>query len=144
VTVVLSDLDGVLVDSHASIVRAWRRWGRAHGVEREAIDAVRHGSPTNKIVGALAPQLDVAAEARALARARAEDTADVVALPGAADMLRTFGPDAVGVVTSCTAELAEDLAAAHERVANVAQWLSSAAARRARRPAAASGSRRAR
>jgi len=217
-TVVLSDLDGVLVDSHASIMRAWRRWGRAHGVEREAIDAVRHGSPTSEIVAALTPELDVSAEARALDLGQAEDAGDVVALPGAADVLRTFGPDAVAVVTSCTAELAEarlraaglepppvlvtsdrlrrgkpdpegyllaarelgadpaacvvledspagvragrdagmrvvgvltthaaeDLAAAHERVATVAEWLSTVAARPARRPAAAGGSRRAR
>jgi mannitol-1-/sugar-/sorbitol-6-phosphatase len=105
-TVVLSDLDGVLVDSHASIMRAWRRWGRAHGVEFEAIDAVRHGSPTGEIVAALAPDLDVAAEARALDLGQAEDSGDVVALPGAADLLRALGPDAVAVVTSCTAELA--------------------------------------
>jgi sugar-phosphatase len=218
VTAVLSDLDGVLVDSHASIMRAWRRWGRAHGVEREAIAAVRHGSPTSEIVAALTPGLDVAAEARALDLGQAADADDVVALPGAAGVLAAFGPGAVAVVTSCTAELAEarlraaglepppvlvtadrlrrgkpdpegyllaarelgadapdcvvledspagvragrdagmrvvgvltthtasDLAAAHERVPSVAEWLSSAAARRARRSAAASGSRRAR
>jgi sugar-phosphatase len=106
VTVVLSDLDGVLVDSHASIMRAWRRWGRAHGVERAAVDAVRHGSPSGEIVASLTPHLDVAAEARALDLGQAEDAGDVVALPGAADVLRAFGPDAVAVVTSCTAELA--------------------------------------
>jgi mannitol-1-/sugar-/sorbitol-6-phosphatase len=106
-TVVLSDLDGVLVDSQASIMRAWRRWGREHGVEREAIDAVRLGRPTSEIVAALTPQLDVAAEARALDLGQAEDSADVVALPGAAEVLRVFAPDAVAVVTSCIAELAE-------------------------------------
>jgi mannitol-1-/sugar-/sorbitol-6-phosphatase len=217
-TVVLSDLDGVLVDSHASIMRAWRRWGRAHGVEREAVDAVRHGSPTGEIVATLTPGLDAAAEARALDLGQAEDAGDVVALPGAADVLRAFAPEAIAVVTSCTAGLArarlhaagleppavlvtadllrrgkpdpegylraarelgaepadcvvledspagvragrdagmhvvgiltthaaEDLAAAHERVASVADWLSSAAGRRARRPAAAAGSRPAR
>ena len=106
-TVVLSDLDGVLVDSQASIMRAWRRWGRAHGVEREAVAAVRHGSPTHEIVASLTQHLDVAAEARALDLGQAQDAHDVVALPGAADLLRAFAPDAVAVVTSCTAELAE-------------------------------------
>jgi sugar-phosphatase len=106
-TVVLSDLDGVLVDSHASIMRAWRRWGRAHGIEREAIDAVRHGRPTHEIVASLTPHLDVAAEARALDLAQAAVCADVAPMPGAADVLRAFGPDAVAVVTSCTAALAE-------------------------------------
>jgi mannitol-1-/sugar-/sorbitol-6-phosphatase len=106
VTVVLSDLDGVLVDSRASILRAWRRWGARHGVEREAIDMVRHGHPSHAIVAALAPGLDAQAEGRALDLGQAEDSVDVVALPGAADLLRTYGPGRVAVVTSCTAELA--------------------------------------
>jgi sugar-phosphatase len=88
-------------------MRAWRRWGRAHGVEREAIAAVRHGSPTHEIVAALTPYLDVAAEASALDLGQAEDAGDVIALSGAADVLHAFGPDSIAVVTSCTAELAE-------------------------------------
>ncbi len=32
VRTILSDLDGVLVDSHESIMRAWRWWGALHGV----------------------------------------------------------------------------------------------------------------
>ena len=105
-TVVLSDLDGVLVDSQASIMRAWRRWGARHGVEREAIEMVRHGHPSDAIVAALTPGLDAAAEARALDLGQAGDADDVVALPGAADLLGAFGPGRVAVVTSCTAELA--------------------------------------
>jgi sugar-phosphatase len=107
VTVVLSDLDGVLVDSQASIMRAWRRWGARHGVEREAIDLVRHGHPSSAIVATLAPRLDAEAEGRVLDLDQAGDCGDVVALPGAADLLRAFGPRRVAVVTSCTAELAE-------------------------------------
>jgi sugar-phosphatase len=107
VTVVLSDLDGVLVDSQASIMRAWRSWGRRHGLEAAAVEAVEHGRPSGEIVAALAPGLDAAEESRALDALQAEDTADVVALPGAADLLRTFGPDGVAVVTSCTGPLAQ-------------------------------------
>jgi sugar-phosphatase len=107
VTVVLSDLDGVLVDSQASIMRAWRAWGRRHGLEQAAVEAVEHGRPSGAIVAALAPALDAAAESRALDALQAADTGDVVALPGAADLLSAFGPDRVAVVTSCTAALAE-------------------------------------
>jgi len=107
VTVVLSDLDGVLVDSQASIMRAWRGWGRRHGLEAAAVEAVAHGRPSGEIVAALAPRLDAAEESRALDALQAADTVDVVALPGAADLLRAFGPDRVAVVTSCTAALAE-------------------------------------
>jgi sugar-phosphatase len=105
-TVVLSDLDGVLVESQASIMRAWRWWGERHGVAREAIDAVQHGRPSGEIVAALTPRLDAGAESRALDRRQAEDVDDVVALPGAADLLRAFAPDRIAVVTSCTAPLA--------------------------------------
>jgi mannitol-1-/sugar-/sorbitol-6-phosphatase len=106
-TVVLSDLDGVLVDSHASIMRAWRSWGARHGLERSAVDAVEHGRPSGDVIAGLAPALDAAEESRALDALQAEDTHDVVALAGAAELLRAFGPDRVAVVTSCTAALAE-------------------------------------
>ena len=105
-TVVLSDLDGVLVDSQASIMRAWRWWGERHGVGREAIDAVQHGRPSGEIIAALTPHLDAAAESLALDRRQAEDVGDVVAHPGAADLLRAYGPDRVAIVTSCTDPLA--------------------------------------
>jgi mannitol-1-/sugar-/sorbitol-6-phosphatase len=107
VTVVLSDLDGVLVDSQASIMRAWRRWGRRHGLEAAAVEAVEHGRPSGEIVAALAPALDAGDESRALDALQADDTGDVVALPGAAELLRAFGPDRLAVVTSCTTALAE-------------------------------------
>jgi mannitol-1-/sugar-/sorbitol-6-phosphatase len=106
VTIVLSDLDGVLVDSHASIMRAWRWWGRRHGLEEAAIAAVEHGRPSGEIIAALAPALDAVAESRAIELRQAQDTDGVVALPGARDVLRAFGPDRVAVVTSCTVPLA--------------------------------------
>ena len=105
-TFVLSDLDGVLVDSHASIMRAWRWWAARHGIERQAIDGVEQGRPSNEIVAALAPSLDPAAEELALNDRQAGDVGDVVALPGAADVLRAFAPGRVAVVTSCTVPLA--------------------------------------
>jgi sugar-phosphatase len=105
-TVVLSDLDGVLVDSQASIMRAWRWWGERHGVVREAIDAVHHGRPSAEIVAALAPGVDPAAESRALDLRQAADVDGVVALPGAAEVLDAFAPDRIAIVTSCTEPLA--------------------------------------
>jgi mannitol-1-/sugar-/sorbitol-6-phosphatase len=105
-TVVLSDLDGVLVDSHASIMRAWRWWGERHGVARDAIEAVQHGRPSGEVIAALAPGVDAAAESRAIDLRQAADTDGVVALPGAADLLRDLAPDRVAIVTSCTVPLA--------------------------------------
>ena len=103
-TAILSDLDGVLVDSHASIMRAWRWWGATHGVESEAIEGVQHGRPSGEIIALLAPGLDAAAESRAIDLRQAEDVDDVIALPGAHDLFA--GSDPVAIVTSCTVPLA--------------------------------------
>ena len=83
---ILSDLDGVLVDSHASIMRAWRWWGARHGVEAEAIEGVQHGRPSGEIIALLKPGLDAAAQSRAIDLRQAEDVDDVIALPGARDL----------------------------------------------------------
>jgi mannitol-1-/sugar-/sorbitol-6-phosphatase len=107
VTVVLSDLDGVLVDSHASIMRAWRWWAERHELGDGALDAVEHGRPSGEVIAAMAPRADARAESRALDLRQAADTEGVVALPGAAELLARFGPDRVAIVTSCTAPLAE-------------------------------------
>jgi mannitol-1-/sugar-/sorbitol-6-phosphatase len=106
-TVVLSDLDGVLVDSHDSIMRAWRWWGARHGVEDTAIEAVQHGRPSGEIIAALAPHLDAGEESTAIDLRQADDTDGVVALPGAAALLDGSAPGPVAVVTSCTVPLAE-------------------------------------
>jgi mannitol-1-/sugar-/sorbitol-6-phosphatase len=106
VTFVLSDLDGVLVDSHASIDRAWRWFGRRHGLAGVSAATVPQGRPSGDVIAALAPGADVAAESRAIDRRQADDTDGVVALPGAAALLAGFGPDRVAIVTSCTAPLA--------------------------------------
>ena len=42
---ILSDLDGVLVDSHASVMRAWRWWADGHGIEADPDEWVEHGRP---------------------------------------------------------------------------------------------------
>jgi sugar-phosphatase len=106
VTVVLSDLDGVLVDSHASIMRAWRWWAARHALGDGAVDAIEHGRPSGEVIAALAPGADARAESQALDLRQAADTEGVVALPGAADLLARFAPDRVAIVTSCTAPLA--------------------------------------
>jgi sugar-phosphatase len=106
-TVVLSDLDGVLVDSHASIMRAWRWFAERHGLGSGAVETIEQGRPSGEVIAALAPHADAGAEARALDLRQAEDTDGVIALPGAADLLAAFGPQRVAIVTSCTAPLAE-------------------------------------
>jgi mannitol-1-/sugar-/sorbitol-6-phosphatase len=101
---ILSDLDGVLVDSHASIMRSWRWWGARHGVEDDVIAAIEHGRPSGEVIAALVPDVDALEESRAIDLRQAGDVDDIVALPGAHELFA--GRDPVAVVTSCTDTLA--------------------------------------
>jgi sugar-phosphatase len=103
-TAILSDLDGVLVDSHASIMRSWRWWGARHGVEERVLAGMAQGRPSGEVISALLPDLDALEESRAIDLRQAEDVYDVVALPGAHELFA--GGDPVAVVTSCTIPLA--------------------------------------
>ena len=47
---VISDLDGVLVDSVAPTVRSWRAWGERHGLDGAAIQARNHGRPARAVI----------------------------------------------------------------------------------------------
>jgi mannitol-1-/sugar-/sorbitol-6-phosphatase len=102
---ILSDLDGVLVDSHASIMRSWRWWGARHGVEADVIAAIEHGRPSGEVIAALVPGVDALQESQAIDLRQAGDVDDIVALPGAHELFAGTGP--VAVVTSCTDTLAK-------------------------------------
>jgi sugar-phosphatase len=101
---ILSDLDGVLVDSQAAIMRAWHTWGAQKEIAREAIDAIVHGRPSREVIEALAPHLDAVAEAHTVEALEVEDTDGIVALPGAHALFARREP--VAVVTSGTLPLA--------------------------------------
>jgi sugar-phosphatase len=102
---ILSDLDGVLVDSHASIMRSWRWWGALHGVEADVIAAIEHGRPSGEVIAALVPDVDALQESRAIDLRQAGDVDDIVSLPGAQELFAGLHP--VAVVTSCTDTLAK-------------------------------------
>jgi mannitol-1-/sugar-/sorbitol-6-phosphatase len=100
---VISDFDGVLADSSASIRRAWTRWGERHGIDGAAIQAANHGRPSREVVAEhVAPEL-VAAESAWVLEAEVADTDDVVAYPGAVEVLAL---PVVAIATSCEAPLA--------------------------------------
>jgi mannitol-1-/sugar-/sorbitol-6-phosphatase len=100
---VISDFDGVLADSSASIRRAWARWGERHGIDGAAIQAANHGRPSRDVVAEhVAPEL-VAAESAWVLEAEVADTEGVVAYPGAAEVLAL---PVVAIATSCEAPLA--------------------------------------
>jgi sugar-phosphatase len=102
---VISDLDGVLVDSTAPTVRSWRAWGERHGIDGEALQAANHGRPARAVIAEHVRPEQLDAETELLARAETEDTEGVAAYPGAADVL-ALPAGRVAIGTSCIAPLA--------------------------------------
>jgi len=99
---VLSDLDGVLVDSGADVERIWREWAVTQGLDPDDVGRNSHGVPGRQVIERVAPHLDAEVESERLDALHA--TTGGVALPGAADLLATVSP--LAVVTSCTPPLA--------------------------------------
>jgi sugar-phosphatase len=102
---VLSDLDGVLVDSRASIERGWQLWAAERGIPEPAAE-VLHGRTSAAVVAELAPHLDAEREAAEVERIQVEQGGAVTALPGAGDLLSGWPRGRLAIVTSGTGELA--------------------------------------
>jgi mannitol-1-/sugar-/sorbitol-6-phosphatase len=99
---VLSDLDGVLVDSGAAVEQVWRDWAVEHGIDPEAVARASHGVPSPAVLARVAPHLRSPEEIERIERRHAATGGR--ALPGAAELLAL---DRVAVVTSCSPLLAE-------------------------------------
>lgn len=65
---ILFDLDGVLMDSRPCVEQHWMRWADGHGIDVALVLAEAHGRRTADTIRAVAPSLDVEAEARLLER----------------------------------------------------------------------------
>jgi sugar-phosphatase len=106
---VLFDLDGTLVDSGASVVRAWQ-WV-ADQLERpfSLFAPYVHGIPADQVFETVVPEVSGAQRAdlveRMLSR-QAEDTVDVFAIPGALDALDALPTPRWAIVTSGDLRLA--------------------------------------
>jgi sugar-phosphatase len=103
---ILFDLDGVLVDSTASVARFWASWAAEHDVSPEEAVRVAHGRRTLETIRLLAPHLDAEAETVRLERREADDTDGVGRVHGALELLSTLPPQRWAVVTSGTRYLA--------------------------------------
>jgi hypothetical protein len=60
---ILSDLDGVLVDSGDSIEVTWSAWARSQGIDPTMLHGRIHGRPAADVIREVAPRLDAVAEA---------------------------------------------------------------------------------
>jgi mannitol-1-/sugar-/sorbitol-6-phosphatase len=101
---ILSDLDGTLIDSKASVVRAFEWWADLRNLPPGVADRLPHGRPTAAAAAVLAPHLDGDIEGAILDERQSEDTEGVVALPGARTLLESDRP--LAIVTSCSVPLA--------------------------------------
>jgi mannitol-1-/sugar-/sorbitol-6-phosphatase len=103
---VLFDLDGVLVDSAVCVERHWRRWAAEHHLDRDEIMRVAHGRPTVETIRLVAPHLCAEEEAARLDAGEAFDTDGVMAIDGAAPLVRSLPPEAWAIATSGTRDTA--------------------------------------
>ncbi len=103
---ILFDLDGVLVDSDAAVVRTWRDWARDRGIDAERVLDIAHGRRTAETIRLVAPDLDADREAAELERIEVEDLNGVLEIEGAKELLSSLPSDAWTVVTSGTRPLA--------------------------------------
>ena len=103
----LFDMDGTLLDSIASAIRAWSAWAERHGADFEDMRHRMHGMRAVETIRRWGPaHLDVEAEADALTEAEMEDVDDIVAISGAATFLAALPDDRWALVTSAPRRLA--------------------------------------
>jgi tRNA threonylcarbamoyl adenosine modification protein YjeE len=103
---VLCDLDGVLVNSTASVEKHWTEFAEAHGLDVQAVLAVAHGRPARALIAEVMPGEDIDALAAELEARETADAEGSQPLPGAAALLGELRDSRLAVVTSGTAPVA--------------------------------------
>jgi mannitol-1-/sugar-/sorbitol-6-phosphatase len=105
----LFDLDGVLIDSTAAIVRQWQLFADEHRLNESVVLARIHGRRTIDGVRELLAgreESEIERVASRLDQRELTDNDDVVALPGASELLAALQPHRWACVTSASRELA--------------------------------------
>jgi sugar-phosphatase len=102
---ILSDLDGVLVDSGDSIEVTWGAWARSQDIDPAVLHGRIPGRPAADVIREVAPQLDAVAEAAVVSQMDI-DGPPATLLPGARELLSGTLGVPVAVVTSCPDALA--------------------------------------
>jgi len=106
----LFDMDGVLVDSTPAVARVWSCWADKHKLDPDWVVQQAHGRTSLASIQALLPHASSSAhqeEDQWMERAEIEDVADIIALPGARELLTATPQEQLAVVTSATRPLAE-------------------------------------
>jgi mannitol-1-/sugar-/sorbitol-6-phosphatase len=104
---VLFDMDGTLVDSKAVVEESWRSWAARHGFSLETVLAFSHGRPAMSTMEHFLPGQDHTRDLEEHARFERTELGGVVAVPGAAPLLRALEGHPWAIVTSAWRKLAE-------------------------------------
>jgi sugar-phosphatase len=103
---ILFDLDGVLVDSIASVERQWLKFAVRHNLDPDKVLKAAHGHRSIETVRILMPEADAEAENLIVEQNEIDDAEGLVAFEGAAELLSVLPPERWTIVTSGTRALA--------------------------------------
>ncbi len=97
---ILFDLDGVLVDSRRCVDLVWHAWAAQRGLDPAPFLRVAHGRRSSETIRLVRPDLDAAAEARALDAMEEVETRGLDPVPAAAALIARLTDTQWAVVTS--------------------------------------------
>jgi HAD superfamily hydrolase (TIGR01509 family) len=103
---VISDLDGVLVDSGVQIEGTWRAFAERNDLELEQLLALSHGRRAVDLIQLVVPHLDAGAEAARIDREQIAAAASLTPLPGARELVESVPASRFAIVTSGSRALA--------------------------------------
>jgi mannitol-1-/sugar-/sorbitol-6-phosphatase len=101
----LFDLDGVLLDSTRVVTQQYTNWALEHGLDPAVVLGAAHGVRTIEVVRRVAPDLDAEAETKKIEQREAA-ASEVIAMPGAVELLGSIPKNRWCIVTSGTRYLA--------------------------------------
>jgi mannitol-1-/sugar-/sorbitol-6-phosphatase len=90
---VLFDLDGTLIDSHASVERAWRKWSAYNGIDFDDANRVLHGRPAGETMRLLLPDAseeEIQMQKQNHELAESKDVEDTKLIPGAKELIEAL------------------------------------------------------
>lgn len=102
----LFDMDGTLVDSTASVEIIWTRWANRHGIDPAKVLDICHGRQAITTMRALAPDIDLAKETRAMLQEELEATDGIRPIEGVHAFLDALRDRPWAIVTSAARSLA--------------------------------------
>ena len=102
----LFDLDGTLVDTTIAVETLWKAWADKHKIDAAPIFAEMHGTRGEIIIAKYAPHLDIKTEITQLLIDEEILSHNVIAVPGAKQMLENLGEVPWGIVTMSTKSIA--------------------------------------